>query len=239
MLARLQAFLAVLVLALPGLAQEPPAPRPVPPKPPDGLVLTITGPDRIDPHTIGVFKLPDAGQVILDAVDGLSVEQRGSELLVTGKPGKKYTLSGMWIDFDARKASRISKTFSIGDPAPPPPPPPPPGPVDPLAAELRLVYAADASPTKEADLAVLGEVYKLMAGEAVKSTYATADAINARYRSTVEAAVGTRLMAIRGRCAREIEAAVGDPDAALTDDARKKIAAAFTRLAAVLPQVAH
>lgn len=232
-------LLAVLWLGLSsaaGGAQEPgPQPRPIPPSP-DGVAPAIAGPDRVEPYTIGVFKLPETGDTALDPTPGLSVEQRGSELFVTGRPGK-YTLTGTWIDFEARKFRKLAKGFTIGDPPPPPPPPPPPGPRDPLVDELRTLYAAEASFTKAADVAVLGEVYKLMAAESAKPEYKTPTDLNAKYKSAVTAAIDGRLIPVRTRCSKEIEAAAGDPDAPLTDDGRKKLAAAFARLATLLPQV--
>lgn len=203
---------------------------------PDGIAVAITGPDRIEPYKIGVFKLPDAGQVLLNDIPELSIEQRGSEMFVTGKPGK-YTISGHWIDFEAKKAGKVSKTFLIGDPPPPPPPPPPPGPPDPILSELRTIYASDVSITKGQDIAVLGEVYKLMAAECMSASYATAADLGAKYKTAVTAAINGRLTPLRTRCSKEIEAAMGDPDLPMTEADRKKLSAAFTRLALVLPQV--
>lgn len=225
----------LILLLLAGLARgQEPAPNPKPG--PDGVAPAITGPDRVEPYTIGVFTLPPTGQVLLNDSPGLSVEQRGSELFVTGKPGK-YLLSGHWIDFDSKKAGRVSKTFAIGDPPAPPPPPPPPGPVDQLLAELRTLYAAEVSITKGQDVAVLAEVYKLMAAESLKNSYATPADLNSKYKSAVTAAIDGRLIPFRTRCSKEIEQAAGDPDTALSDAVRQKLAGAFLRLATLLPQV--
>jgi hypothetical protein len=62
--------------------QDPaPAPKPIPPSP-DGIVYTISGPDRIDPYKLGVYSLPFDGAE-LDETPNLDVLIRGQEAIIT------------------------------------------------------------------------------------------------------------------------------------------------------------
>jgi hypothetical protein len=111
----------------------------------------ITGPAEIKEHAVGVFTVPENGQLLVEVPDGLSVEKRPGEWFVAGKPGA-YQWKGYWIDFDNRKADVVSHPFVIvGDkppepgpgpeprPRPEPGPEPQPGPVTPSKLFVVIV----------------------------------------------------------------------------------------------------
>jgi hypothetical protein len=208
--------------------QDPaPAPKPIPPSP-DGIVYTISGPDRIDPYKLGVYSLPFDGAE-LDETPNLDVLIRGQEAIITGPPGR-YTLVARWGEIVGTRVVLKSarKVVQIGTP---------PGPVDPLINELRILYASDPSPTKGQDVKDLAAIYELMASEAGKPEYKTAGDVGKRYKAAVTIAIDGRLIPLRTRCSKDVDAASPDAEAQLTDSDRKKLATAFTKLSTLLPQV--
>lgn len=117
--------------------------------------------------------------------------------------------------------------------------PPPAG--DPLAKELRDLYAAETSPTRSDDMKLLAALYAEMAEECASTDYQTAGQINAvfilardkKLRATPTSPV--RLETVRVRCGKEVASVIGaSADTPITDALRASLRSAYTRLSAAV-----
>lgn len=210
------------------LAADPPTVKlPADQKAEPGQLIRLTA--ETDGKTVRWIVCPD-GADLIPFPDGKIA------IFSARKPGRyavhAYTAAGDLPSEPARCTITV-------EPLAPPVPPTPPAPSDPLAIELKALYAADTSGNKANDVKTLAALYRLMALECAKSEYTTAGQINARYRAAVAAVVPPLgIVDLRKRAAVEVIAAAGtDPDAAVTDAIRGKLAQTFTRLAACCDEV--
>ena len=142
------------------------------------------------------------------------------------KPGQTYRLFAIAAK-DSRPVLKVITIKTVGDapaPGPGPAPAPVPTPVDPLAAELAALYAAEQSPAKKDKSLALARVYTGVE-DLVKKAATGSEVIAAlRERAAAEKIEAADLTPMRAAIARRMAAALptkaADP---LTDANRKAV----------------
>lgn len=123
-------------------------------------------------------------------------------------------------------------------PGPNPPGPNPPNPTDPLVAELKVLYLADTSATKQADLMLLVELYRQAAILANANEVTTLSGLAQRVAGAgASLLTRDRLAALRTRIAEFVVKEFGDQEANLTPELRAKTSATYARIHAALKQI--
>ncbi|HVK08847.1 MAG TPA: hypothetical protein VM597_08740 [Gemmataceae bacterium] len=117
--------------------------------------------------------------------------------------------------------------------------PPPPGPADPLAADLRRLFDADATKDRETHLAQLAAVYREVVTFADHPDVRTAAELAGRIRAAANSLLpADALVPLRKRVAEEIARHLpADGDRELTPATRKTAAELFDRVATALEAV--
>lgn len=240
----------VLLLFAAPAAAAPPAVTVVPPPAPAEWVELRADPGR---HLVLSAGKEPASWLAADDCD-LTPDRDGTTAVFTASRPGRYRV----LVTGPGGTTRVAVTVGA-DPTPPPQPkpkPPEPKPQPPdakpdaLVVELRVLLAAEPEQTVREDgevlarrdaCARLAELYKLMVGECARAEYATPGQLNTRFRAAADKMLGKALTGgFRQRLGREIAAAVGpDPDAALTDAARRDMAILFARLARAVEEAAR
>jgi hypothetical protein len=212
-----------------------------------GPDVTVVPPKPVPRWT--ELKTPVGRQTVLSAGESAAwelVDAAGADL--TPDSGGKTAVFSAWkagryrvLVTTPAGTSRVEVV--AGDAPPPDPVVPPDPPADPLAAELRLLFAADRG--KAADMQALSALYTLMVAECAKPEYGTALALNetfveSRDRMLKDPATGAvALPGVRKRCGAEVAAVIGvDPAAPLTAAARERLQAAYARLSRAVLEAA-
>ncbi|HYF24299.1 MAG TPA: hypothetical protein VD931_01030 [Baekduia sp.] len=233
--------LAALLLAAPALAQMPePAPPPGPPPVPPAVKLPETvkaAPGalvkvRADTACKGlVWILPES--VAPEQWDACDDGKRLNLVAPASGSVTVYCVAAVEKD-----KAFVAKCVIVVDG---PPKPPPPSPTDPFAAELKALYAADATPDKAKHAKALAELYRLGVKAAADATIATGGQLGAVLQDAAASLLEESpdaLKATRQRVGAELRARLGDPAAPLTPATRQAAADIYGRAAAALEDAA-
>jgi hypothetical protein len=215
------------------------------------LLLTLCGTVYADDEVKEVKAKPGRLVVIeaeADAPDVLWIKgdpDADTDLLPNGPkkaiflsptPGRFHVLA-IYAGKDG-KAGAARFVVIVEGAKPNPTPGPTPNPTDPFAAELQVLFAADASPGKAAHLALLAEVYKQAPKYAndptVTGTQQLFQLVSTTSRSLLPETV---LVPLRQRVARELATVLGGTDRPMDAPARLAATALFEKIRAALEAV--
>ncbi len=192
------------------------------------------------PGRIVQLKAETAGKVVRwalasDDADLIPFPDGKTALFSSPKPGRYLVLAWTAAGDVPSEAARC--VVVVGGPSPTPPQPsPPPGPADPLAADFRKLFDADATPDKATHLAQLAAVYREAVKFADHPDVRTAAELAGRIRTAAASLLpADALVPLRKRIAEEVAKALpADGDRDLDSATRKKAAELFDRIATSL-----
>lgn len=215
--------------------------------------LEIAGDLKYGPYKLvrlSAKGLPDKAAARWRIMPGKDVQRASSQprgvLEFVAPPGsyeiELETISGSveaGLEFKSAYATvTIEGPTPPNPPGPGPNPPTPPGPLDPFATELRALYLADSSATKQADLMLLVELYRQAAELAKSPDVTTLSGLAQRVAGAGASLLPReRMTAMRRRIAEFIAREFGDVDAPLTPELRTKTSAAYAKVHAALKQI--
>jgi hypothetical protein len=208
--------------------------------------LVVKGNQTVDVYKIVRLKAenPAANAAIVwDVLDeGADAIEIDGELFFTGPPGKYRIVCTEITIVGTKPAVRRTRTTVeiVGNgPVPPGPPSPPnPGPVDPLLGKLRAVFQRTDENHK--NLLKLKAIYHIGGTETCydKNLPSLIELYNVVARASGSSVPLPILQAEREIIAAELRAKLPTKDQALTDELRKQVASEFSRVAAVLGELA-
>ncbi len=211
------------------------AAAPLQPPPPDTPTVTLPAEARTPPGRVLKLAADTAGRqvrwaLVSDDADLVPFPDGKVALFCAPKPGR-YTVLAWTAAADVpSEAARC--VVVVGDS----PSPTPPSPADPLAADVRKLFADDPSPDKAGHLAQLAVLYREAVKYADAADVRTAGELAARIRTAASSLVPPgALVPVRKRVADEIAKHLPvDGDVPLDAGTRRTAAALFARVATAL-----
>lgn len=205
---------------------------------PAGPAVALPAEVRAAPGRLVTLRADTAGAVVRwalasDDADLVPFPDGKSAIFSSPKAGRFVVLAWTAAGDVPSEAARC--VVVVGDP----PAPVPPAPADPFAADLRRLFAEDASPDKAAHLAQLAAVYREAVRFAATADVRTAGELAGRIRAAAGSLLpADALVGVRKRIADEVARRLpADGDKPLDPATRAAAGELFDRIAAALEGV--
>ncbi len=222
--------LALLALLVPGAAAAPPAVD-IPPevRPAGQYVLFAPRTDAVSVEYVGLDGVEPLPAALLKDARTFVLDTRG---LARGRYRFVAVAAG-----GTGEQARAAFAVVVGDPGPTPPP----GPDDALLSALRVAYAAETSPTKQADVRLLAAALREAAALADDARFGTHRQLNDALAAVTHARVPLpKLRPLREVVRSEFVRQFGEAgDQPLTADLRGRAKALLLRVASLYEEIAR